>query len=358
MALINRFILFASVLLFFASCAGLATSAEEYYSIGMAYFEMGNYTEAERWLNRALSLNRTMSASEYNLGRIAYGTGRYTDALKKFNYILKKDPENVMAMKAAAYTQVKLGNVEEARKLYDKVLELEPEAADNGFNYATILYAMDKPEEAEEVLQKYSYTILDDKDALLLLARVQKAQKKPEAIDSYDLWLSKNNDPQVRYEYTIALEDGGFYAPALEAARKALEELSADTDTLKRSTIRFVIARLILVSDPENEEGITELRTAIVDGFNDQEAIDALIKDERLTKVLSDEVRRTIDSAKTGSTASDSTSTSPESTTGTSSTTDSSSSTNSGTNSNSSANSGTNSSNTNSSGTNSSQNSS
>jgi tetratricopeptide (TPR) repeat protein len=292
-----------------------------------------------------------MSASEYNLGRIAYGTGRYTDALKKFNYILKKDPENVMAMKAAAYTQVKLGNVEEARKLYNKVLELEPESADNGLNYATILYAMDKPEEAEEVLQKYSYTILDDKDALLLLARVQKAQKKPEAIDSYDLWLSKNNDPQVRYEYTIALEDGGFYAPALEAARKALEELSADTDTLKRSAIRFVIARLILVSDPENEEGITELRTAIVDGFNDQEVIDALIKDERLTKVLSDEVRRTIDSAKPGSTAPASDSTSSETTAGTSSTNDS--STNSGTNSNSSANSsGTNS------GTNSSQNSS
>ncbi|MDR2803120.1 MAG: tetratricopeptide repeat protein [Treponema sp.] len=296
------YILILAVLLSFASCAGVATSAEEYYSIGMAYFEMGKYDEAERWLNRALSQKRTMSASEYNLGRIAFGTGRYTEALKKFNAILKKDPGNVMAMKAAAFTQVKLGNVEEARKLYDKVLELEPEVADNGLNYATILFAMEKPKEAEEVLDKYNYAILDDKDALLLLARLQKAQKKPEAIDNYDLWLSKNSDPQVRYEFTTALEDGGFYARALDAARKTLDELTADTEVLKRSTVRFVTARLILVSDPENSEGITELAAAIRGGFNNQKVIDALISDERLTKAQQDEVRRTIDDEKAGKT--------------------------------------------------------
>jgi tetratricopeptide (TPR) repeat protein len=284
---------------FFASCAGLATSAEEYYSIGMAYFEMGKFEDAERWLNRALSSNHTMSASEYNLGRIAFGTGRYTDALKKFNAILKKDPENVLALKAAAYTQVKLGNIEEALKLYGKVLELEPEEADSGLNYATILYAMDKPAEAEETLLKYDSTILDDKDALLLLARVQRAQKKPESIDSYDMWLSTNSDPQVRYEFSLALEEGGFYARALEEARKALSELSSDIETLKRSSIRFVIARLIIVSDPENPDGITELTEAIRGGFDDKDAIDAFTNDERLTSALRDEVRRTIDNAKT-----------------------------------------------------------
>ncbi|MDR2097903.1 MAG: tetratricopeptide repeat protein, partial [Spirochaetaceae bacterium] len=214
--------------------------------------------------------------------------------------------------KAAAYTQVKLGNVEEAKKLYAKVLEMEPEQADNGVNYATILFAMEKPAEAEETLQKYESTILDDKDALLLLARVQQAQKKPEAIDSYDLWLSKNNDPQVRYEYTLALENGGFYARALEEARKSLSELIDDTETLKRSSIRFVIARLILVSDPENPEGVTELAEAIRGGFADKDAIDALLIDERLTQALQDEARRTIDNAKT-TTPSDSGEKAPES---------------------------------------------
>ncbi|MDR1257139.1 MAG: tetratricopeptide repeat protein [Spirochaetaceae bacterium] len=295
----NRFILAAGVLPFFMSCAGLATSAEEYYAIGMAYFEMGRYDEAERWLNRALSRSRTMSASEYNLGRIAYGTGRYSEALRKFKAILKKDPENIMALKAAAYTQVKLGNLDEAQKLYDKVLQLEPSEADSALNYATILFAMDKPKEAEEALLKYDYAIFDDKDALLLLARLQRAQKKPEAIDNYDRWLSKNNDPQVRYEFADVLEAGGFYVRALEAARKILTELTADTETLKIPAIHFLIARLIFVSDSENPEAVTELTAAIRGGFDDKETIDALLNDERLARSVRDEVSRTIDAAKT-----------------------------------------------------------
>jgi tetratricopeptide (TPR) repeat protein len=332
MASINRFILLAGVLPFFLSCAGVATSAEEYYEIGMAYFEMGRYEEAERWLNRALSRNRTMSASEYNLGRIAYGTGRYTEALRKFNTILKKDPENIMALKAAAYTQVKLGKLEEARKLYDKVLKLEPEEADNGLNYATILFAMEKPEEAEEVLSKYDYALLDDKDALLLLARLQKAQNKPEAIDNYDRWLSKNEDPQVRYEFAEVLEAGGFYVRALESARKILTDLAADTETLKIPAIHFMVARLLFVSDGETSEAVTELTAAIRGGFNDKDAIDAFMNDERLTSALQDEVRRTIDNARVAETApaSGSSSSGTETSTGSESGTDTNAGTESG----------------------------
>jgi predicted Zn-dependent protease len=297
--LLPLFIAAAAVIVFFITCAS-ATSAEEYYSIGMSYFEMGKYEDSEKWLNRALAQDRTMRASEYQLGRIAYETGRYTEAARLFENILKKDPNNVLALKASAYTKIKLGSLEDAEKLYDKVLELEPESTDNGYNYALVLFAMEKPKESEEVLQKYEYAILDDKEALLLLARVRKAQNDPKAIDSYDLWLQKNEDPQVRYEYAIALEDNGFYARALEAARKAYGDLTADIPTLKRSTLRFVVARLILISDPENTEGVTELREAVIAGFDDQEALDALRNDERLTKVQQDDVARTIDTAKAG----------------------------------------------------------
>ncbi|MDR2363935.1 MAG: tetratricopeptide repeat protein, partial [Spirochaetaceae bacterium] len=36
-----------------SSCATWGASAEEYYSLGMAYFELGKFEEAEKWLNRA-----------------------------------------------------------------------------------------------------------------------------------------------------------------------------------------------------------------------------------------------------------------------------------------------------------------
>jgi tetratricopeptide (TPR) repeat protein len=92
----------------FLSCASqkntaqTTAQAEEYYSIGMAYFELGKFTDAEYWLNRARATDKTMVASEYNLGRIAFETGRYEDAAGYFEKILDLDPYNVMALRAAA----------------------------------------------------------------------------------------------------------------------------------------------------------------------------------------------------------------------------------------------------------------
>jgi tetratricopeptide (TPR) repeat protein len=129
--------------LFLSSCASRGdVRAEEYFSIGMAYFELGNYAEAEKWLDRARTSNKTLIASEYNLGRIAFETGRYGDAVLHFERILVRDPDNVMALQAAAYSRIKNGDLEKAEALYNRVLVLVPESADDGFNYALVLYGL------------------------------------------------------------------------------------------------------------------------------------------------------------------------------------------------------------------------
>ncbi|GHT48451.1 hypothetical protein FACS1894102_1520 [Spirochaetia bacterium] len=278
----------------FALCSS-GTSAEEYYSIGMAYYEMGKYDEAQRWLSRAVGKNKTLRASEYNLGRIAFETGRYTDASKYFSRILKKDPKNVMALQAEAYTQIKLGNLEEAEKYYKSVLELQPENADSGYNHALILFAMDKPAEAEETLLKYEYQLEENKENLLLFARVQKAQKKVEAIDSFDKWLQKYDDPVVRYEYACVLEEGNFYAKALEEIKTAVKNFTSDTAALSKVTVRFELAKIMLIADPKNDDGITELTEVLKEGFKDEDAINALIKNEQLPKTRQDEIKRLYD---------------------------------------------------------------
>jgi tetratricopeptide (TPR) repeat protein len=53
----------------------------------MAYFELEKYAEAERWLQRATAADRTITATEYNLGRIAFETGRFNDAIQYFDLI-------------------------------------------------------------------------------------------------------------------------------------------------------------------------------------------------------------------------------------------------------------------------------
>jgi Tfp pilus assembly protein PilF len=267
-------------------------SAEEYYSIGMAYYDMGKFADAEKWLIRARATDKTMTASEYNLGRIAFELGRFEDALKYFESILKRDPDNVLALKAAAYTRIRNGDIEEAAALYDRVLVLVPESADDGYNYALVLYAMKKYAETEQVLLKYEFALLDNNDVLLLYARSQKEQGKPEAIDSYDKWLNDNNtSAQVRYEYAQLLESHELYARALEEYRSALGGLTSGSGDPSRQEARFTIARLLLIADAGSAEGVTELKGAVDDGFSDPEKIAELLNDERITTANKEEVR-------------------------------------------------------------------
>jgi tetratricopeptide (TPR) repeat protein len=283
----------------FLSCASQDTvQAEEYYTIGMAFFELGKFPEAEMWLNRARAADKTRVATEYNLGRIDIETGRYEEAARYFERILDEDPDNVMALKAAAYSRIKNGDIEKAEALYMKVLTFVPESADNGFNYALVLYGLKKYQDCEDVLINYPIALEEKPSSVLLLARAQKAMNKIEAVDTYAKWIiffdTGKVNPQGLYEYAQVLEDAGHYARALEQYDAAIEALTQDSGELKKTTLRFEKARLLLAADPENEEGMTEFKSAISDGFKDTDAIETMLLDERLTKDNKTEIQRVL----------------------------------------------------------------
>ena len=288
--LISHFLFF----IFFGCASWGIASAEEYFSIGMAYYDMGKFDEAEKWLNRAKAKDKTKSASEYNLGRIAFETGRYEDAAKHFESVLKRDPGNIPALKAAAYTRIRNGEIEKAEALYDRLLTLVPESADDGYNHALVLFAMKKYAEAEQVLKNHEFALLDNNDVLLLYARCQKEQGKPEAIDTYAQWLVNNTDPKVRYEYAQLLEKDELYARALEEYRTALTGLGASSVNPSRPELRFTIARILLIADANSVEGINELESAVRDGFEDIEAAEGLLADGRISAFNKDSVRKVI----------------------------------------------------------------
>jgi len=292
---ITVLMLFAITMLHFAGCASMkVTTAEEYFSLGMAYFDLGlaasdnatrtrYFLESEKWLNRARSVDKTKIASEYNLGRLAFETGRFLDAAGHFEGILKRDPNNILALKAAAYTRIRTGDIDKAEAHYQKLLTLIPESSDDGYNYALILYHMEKYERAEEILMKYQYALLDNNNSLLLFARTQNALKKVEAADTYARWLTNNKDAKVRCEYASVLEANEFYAKALEEYRQALEELAANSKDPVKSDVQFYIARLLLIADSTNEEGIKELEAAIKGGFKNTDELEKLVENEKLS---------------------------------------------------------------------------
>ena len=268
-----------------------SASAEEYFSIGMAYYDMGKYEEAEKWLIRAKAKDKTKNASEYNLGRIAFEVKRYDEAVKYFEAILKRDPNNVLALKAAAYTHIRNGDIAKASDLYKLLLAIVPESSDDGYNYALVLFAMKNYEEAEKILKTYGYALLDNSEVLLLLARAQKEQGKPEAIDTYATWLVNNSDAKVRHEYAQLLEGQQMYARALEEYRTVYTALSSSSIDPAKAEVKFAIARLMLTADAVNKEGVTELKAAVDEGYRNFDEIEKLLADDRISSARKNEIR-------------------------------------------------------------------
>jgi tetratricopeptide (TPR) repeat protein len=274
----------------------------------MAYFELGRYEEAEQWLGRARRVDKTKTASEYNLGRIAFERGRYGEALKYFEQILAKDEENLLALRAAAYTKIKLSDIEGAEDYYSRVLRLVPESSDDGYNYALVLFAMDKTDEAEGILLKYDLIIDSNSDAVLLLARIQAKLEKVEAVDNYDRYLQVKQDNKVRFEYAEVLEKNEFYARAQEEYNALLEglpkgESSSETGNLTRPKVLFAVARLLLIAEADSDSGITALSQAVEEGFNDIPALQAILEEPKITDAQKEEIRRIIANLESGKNA-------------------------------------------------------
>jgi tetratricopeptide (TPR) repeat protein len=245
-------------------------------------------------------MDKTKTASEYNLGRIAFENKRYTDALRHFELVLAKDPKNVTALKASAYTYIKLGNIDQAESVYRQVLLLVPESADDGYNHALVLYTMEKYADSEAVLAHYPHALLENSDTILLYARVQKAQHKPEAVNMYERYLETKSDPVVRYEFAVILEESGFFARALEEYRATLKDLSDKSENPTKIGLRFSIARLLLIADSGSEEGISELEAAVKDGLKDTAELETLLEEQAISDVRKADIRRIIDSINRG----------------------------------------------------------
>jgi tetratricopeptide (TPR) repeat protein len=259
------------------------TRAEDYYALGKAYFDLGNYEEAGKWFTKSKFNEKTKMASMYNLGRVSFERGSYDKALKYFESILKNDPENLTALRAAAYTCVKTGDTQAALEYYRRATALLPENVDERYNYALLLAALEMYEDAEIVLLSIDGTLsssnsLENK-RLLLLARVQKSLGKPEAVDGYNAYLANKDEPAVRFEFAELLEEQKLYAKALEEYNRVKETPQSNTGkSPEKSLVLFRIARVMLVSDPLDENGLAALEEALQSGYEDEAEIDALFE--------------------------------------------------------------------------------
>jgi len=252
--------------------------AAEYYNIGNAFFELGQYEKAIDAYRSALRFDPALVKADYNLALTYAGMKRLSEAEQLLKKLLADDPVNVTVMSTLAWAYHLAAKDEEAVSQYDAVLAIAPENADAWYNSALILWKMERKQEALERLRKLLAIAPEDAEGLFgagsLLLSMDDAAGAEEYLGRFV--QKKPDDVEARYLLADSLERQRKLSRVLEEYDRILER------DAKQANAWFGKARLLLtvIEDPDN--GLAALRTSLDLGFKDLEAAALLLASPEL----------------------------------------------------------------------------
>ncbi|MDL2270108.1 tetratricopeptide repeat protein, partial [Desulfosarcina sp. OttesenSCG-928-G17] len=83
-------------------------------NLGIAYYEKGDYAQAEHYLRKALSLEPDFLVAQYNLGRACMAAGKLDEARMIFEEMTEKDPKNPAFLLEIGRVYRRLGDTQNA----------------------------------------------------------------------------------------------------------------------------------------------------------------------------------------------------------------------------------------------------
>ncbi len=216
--------------------------------LGEIHLTRMQYDEAAQAFEKAIAIGPEWQTPHNNLARVFLSQGKTNEAITNLSTALEKNPKNAAAYMTLANLYSKAGQEEKVVATYEKALEALPDLwpAVNNLAYMLslgdgvpvdlerahelALKAVALQPETPSVLDTLGWVHLRRGETDLAIAELEKAAAKdPEAaIIQYHLGLALkkvNRLEEARQMLEKALMDEEF--PEREAARKALEELTA-----------------------------------------------------------------------------------------------------------------------------------
>jgi tetratricopeptide (TPR) repeat protein len=105
----------------------LPHSCEPFYQAGRLLSELGQWTEAETALTRAVALRPRLAEGWFELGDVHLSTKEFESALQNYNHARQLDPENATYCAFAGKALSKLNHHAEAVQLYLEAIQLQPD---------------------------------------------------------------------------------------------------------------------------------------------------------------------------------------------------------------------------------------
>ncbi|MDP3179713.1 MAG: tetratricopeptide repeat protein [Spirochaetaceae bacterium] len=281
----------AALALALGACASAPSPlAAEWYDLGNAWLDKGDYKRAGEAYRRALGFDQSLAGASFNWARALAEAGDFAGSLEILDKLAKSDPENARILTARAWVLYKAGRAADALEAYQALIALDPYSPDAIFNAAVLKLAAGDASGAAKDLEVLVKAKPEESKAVLLLGR---------AYD--DALASATNDAEraafaagalAAFEKARALGKadaaaleriGLAYADQAYANKRSYLEAIAVLDEAaladpKRAEAWFALARIRLTAAEDGTGGLEALRKALEAGFADKEKISKLLE--------------------------------------------------------------------------------
>jgi len=156
-----------------------------YYYLGVSHNRLEEYDTALVFFNKADSLSPSAPHILFGLGTSLERSGNYEEAIKVFEKLLQIDPENALALNYLGYMLADKGiRLDQAKVMIEKALEKDPQNPAYIDSHGWVFFRLGEIDRAEEEIQK-ALELLDTDaiifehlgDILEAKGERQKAQK-------------------------------------------------------------------------------------------------------------------------------------------------------------------------------------
>ena len=247
--------------------------ASDYYDLGNAYVDLGQYDKAIAEFQAALTLDPAFVKADYNLALAYVHAKRTDDAIAILKRLQAADPQNTQLMSAMGWALHLAGKDEEALAQYQAVIALSPADLNALYNSGIILWKLKRLHDAMDQFTALLSKAPDDLDTLFAAGSLLLAMDDPAGSGGMlSRYLAKkSSDMDAWYLVAQGAERQKKYARAMEAYDKIVAIDPAQADAW------FGETRLLLTVVEDPERGLDTLGKALAAGYKDQKALKALL---------------------------------------------------------------------------------
>ena len=248
--------------------------AREYYNLGNAHYELGDYGKAVFFLRKAVELDEDLQTARFNFSLALLKDGKADQAEDILKSLLEEDPENQSVVELLAYAYHTQGKEEEAIRIYRQILSNSPENANARYNLGILFWKMEQRENALSEFRRLIEFLPNDLDTLFNLGKLLLELNNPsEAVIFLKQYIQEQPaDVEAYLLLAKGYRDRELYDKALDAYSSAL------VHDEKQAEAWFYSAQILLTKIEDPDRGLTALNQALDYGFKDLEMITALLE--------------------------------------------------------------------------------